>query len=238
MLSKEASVEVWDSVQRELQFTNPSKAHNIVKGISVKSIVTLVSVGTLITAVLISAYVMQNTSAHNTNPFSMTSLSTMFSKYMSREDHYINEIHYDETFVRYEVEVEVLLAKDAKEEDIKITFNNEIQDFELIDNHIVFYAKENGEYEIKVKRDISRFEITNIDRELPILMFVETFDHYTILHIDDEYNHLDYDNSYVNYHNQRYYFSKSHKLEEKFTEEYVVVLQDKTGKKVTYEINK
>lgn len=238
ILSKEASAEVWEGVQNELQFTNPSKVHNIVKGMSVKSIVTLVSVGTIISAVLIGAYMMQNTSTHKTNPFSMSSLSTMISKYMSREDHYINEIRYDETFVRYEVEVEVILVKEVNEEDIEIIINNEIQDFELKDHQIIFYARENGEYEIKVKKDISRFEITNIDRELPMLMFVESFDHYSILHIDDEYNNLDYDNSYVDYNNQKFYFSENHKLEEKLTGEYVVVLQDKTGKKVIYEINK
>lgn len=128
---------------------------------------------------------------------SITNVEAKMYEKSSRDFKYIDRIYYDEDPVRDTVKVSIELNKNANGSDVSIVKEDTTLPFIEDGSHLQFDANENGNYQIKVKKDDYTLKIKNIDKTVPIIQDIKYKKKELQLIIDDQENRINYQKSYA-----------------------------------------
>jgi hypothetical protein len=95
-------------------------------------------------------------------------------------------------------------------------------------------VNKNGEYTIQINKKQVSFEITNIDEYAPVLINATNYGNYLKLDFDDEYKKIDYEKSYIEYHNEQYKIDNNSKVIGDFKGNIKIIVFHENGSHVGY----
>ncbi|MFV0393283.1 MAG: RNA polymerase sigma factor [Coprobacillaceae bacterium] len=150
---------------------------------------------------------------------------------------YIKSIIHLEFPMRDSVDVTIKLKKNVEKKDIKILFNDEELSFEKNNQDILLQVTDNGTYTVITKEYKLSFIIDNIDSYAPEL--VEAFNNngYLLLVISDELSQINYEKSYIKYHNEKYEIPVDGIINGEFHGLVKVTIFHYNGHKIIYELD-
>lgn len=146
---------------------------------------------------------------------------------------YIHRIEYDQSYTKDSVTIKISLQQDIKEEDIQVKKQQKLP-FTIKDNILYIQAKTNGIYTVYVKDEMVDIHITNIDKQIPELVSIYNYNSYIKLDIQDEYKHLNYEQSYIIYKGNTYQITKENTVVGKFEGQISIVLVTNKKQVITY----
>lgn len=150
----------------------------------------------------------------------------------------IQQVNYYDELTNKSVEVSALVHEDIKENQIVIISNNKNIEFDYDNNILTFLAEDNGLYEIKVAEENKNIEITNIDKQAPIINKVSYVNEGVLLSMEDQLSGIDYNKSYAEYNGSKYAISDSGVIEGTFGDVTIkVYLSDYSDNESVYDIN-
>ncbi|MFV0394882.1 MAG: hypothetical protein ACK5LC_10885 [Coprobacillaceae bacterium] len=149
----------------------------------------------------------------------------------------ILEIEFDENVTRYAIPITITVNDDIEEKDIKIFFKEEERIFTLENNKVIFYASENGSYEIGVVDEYVDINITNINKFAPQIIGIHNYIDYIELAINDIYKEMNYNQSYIIYNDIKYDIPKDNKIIGTFKGTILVVIYTNNNQYAKYQID-
>ena len=150
-------------------------------------------------------------------------------KKIFHNNHWINQIVYNQTPSRTPVEIKVELFTNITDETIQILLENEPIESKLVGNTIIFYASTNGKYRIQIEDEERILLIDNICPYQPILLEAQVYKESILFIIDDPHNQIDYETSYILYDNSYLLFPEKLQINGNYYGQLTVKLQDKQG---------
>ncbi|MDQ0360934.1 RNA polymerase sigma factor [Breznakia pachnodae] len=152
-----------------------------------------------------------------------------------RKNPYIDSISYVSFPSRTSRNVLIVLENETKQE-IEILFNEQEITYRKDGKNIVLQVMENGTYSIIVDDTEIAFDIDLIQKNAPELISVDNYGDYIKLNINDELSQIDYKKSYVSYRGKSYMIGKDLIINEVFQGEAEVVLFNREGLHIGYDI--
>lgn len=156
----------------------------------------------------------------------------MFNKVNSNP--YIDSISYLTFPTRDSLDIVIELKKDVDEHNIHITYNQKEISFEKNKKELYLQINENGIYAIKINNKIVSFEISSIDESAPILIDATNYGSYLKLNLDDKQKQIDYEKSYVEYHNEQYKIDNNLNVIGSFKGKIIITVFHKNGSHIGY----
>ncbi|MFV0393698.1 MAG: RNA polymerase sigma factor [Coprobacillaceae bacterium] len=150
---------------------------------------------------------------------------------------YIESIDYNQNLTREKIEITITLKHDIEDNEIQCLYNNKQLQFIKSEHKIVFYAYQNGQYEIRVKNEEFNFEINNIDTYALELIGVYNNKNHLQLIVNDENNTMDYLNSYITYNKKKYNITSDLTINGIFSGKVEIVLFDNQGRFIRYNLD-
>lgn len=152
-----------------------------------------------------------------------------------RKNPYIDSISYVSFPSRTSRDVLIVLENETKQE-IKILFNEQEMTYRKDEKNIVLQVMENGTYTIIMDDTEIAFDIDLIQTNAPELISVDNYGDYIKLNINDESSQIDYKKSYVSYLGKSYMIGEDLIINEVFQGEVEVVLFNREGLHIGYDI--
>ncbi|MDQ0363050.1 RNA polymerase sigma factor [Breznakia pachnodae] len=156
----------------------------------------------------------------------------MFNK--ANSNPYIDSISYLTFPTRDSIDIVIGLKNNVENDDIQILYNQEEISFEKVENELYLQVNKNGEYTIQINKKQVSFEITNIDEYAPVLINATNYGNYLKLDFDDEYKKIDYEKSYIEYHNEQYKIDNNSKVIGDFKGNIKIIVFHENGSHVGY----
>lgn len=146
------------------------------------------------------------------------------------------KISHVEGYVSEDVKVSVDLPLSFTYEDVKITSSTATIPYEVEGQNIIFYASDNGNYNIRVKEYQNTIKIKNIDKEKPVIQNITYQKDYIQFELQDTISGIDFESSYVEYQSNKFKLDTEGKVAGNFDggQEIKVYIYDKAGNSVTY----
>ncbi|MFV0395513.1 MAG: RNA polymerase sigma factor [Coprobacillaceae bacterium] len=203
--------------------------------LSVLSFKTLFLSTLVCSLVIVSIYILQN----DTN-FSNDSIQKPLGDLVWNPHKYgyqwMSEISYDKNLTRYSIPITIALDSSIKEKDVSIYFDKKEIAFTYKNSEIVFQANQNGIYKIQAKDETVDIKIDTIDEHAPQLKTVYNHKQYIQLVIDDIYQEVNYQKSYIEYKGKKYFLSKDNIINGEFEGDIIVVLFNINNQFVQYDV--
>lgn len=190
------------------------------------------------------AFLGKNITKNNISTFSKAALSISviatiaYGAYLSNTNtiNVIKDILYIQDITNSNIEVTVLTSKDIQDSNITITEENKEIAYVVEDKKIKFEVIKNGDYTVNIDDTKEKIVIDNIDKEYPILLDTKYENNILSFKLEDNLSGIDYEKSYIVDKNKEM-LPKDFKINNIESNEILIVVYDKVGNMVEYEIH-
>ena len=148
----------------------------------------------------------------------------------------IESIDYQEYRTNESIPVEVLLNTSPNGQEIGVYLENTPIYFDVDNNKLLFTINNNGKYTVKVAENEESFSITQIDKEAPIVSDIQYDGNNLTFSIRDNFNEIDYQESYIEYEGNKFIIDETHQIQETFLNNLHIIVHDVTGNRSVYEV--